>query len=142
MENVRRKHPCVSTGTFAKTTEAPTAKLIVLEEKSAVLERRGHHPCFARQIIWDSDEDQMGPTSTLSLTAEPLPRPPPSAFTDMALKTISENPHLFKITCLIHISVLEQLLTDHPNPLFCQSVLTRLREGFWPWPDKPDEYPQ
>ena len=84
----------------------------------------------------------MCPTSTYSLTTEPLPRPPPSAFTDVALKTISENSHLFKITCLIYVDALEQLLTKHPNPLFCQSVLTGLREGFWPWPDKLDEYPE
>jgi hypothetical protein len=38
--------------------------------------------------------------------------------------------------------MLEQLLTDHPNLLFCQSVLTGLHEGFWPWPNKPDEYPE
>ena len=141
-ENVRRKHPRVSTGTFAKTAEDPTAKLIVLMKKSAALERRGHHLRFARQLIWDSDEDQMGPTSMYSLTAEPLPGPPPSAFTDITLKTISENSHLFKITCLIHVDMLEQLLTKHHNPLFCQSVLTGLCEGFWPWTDKPDDYPE
>ena len=76
-----------------------------------------------------------------SLTAEPLPRPPPSAFTKTSLKTISENPDLFKITCLIHVNIFERLLLHHPNPLFCQSVLTGLRDGFWPWPDKPEEYP-
>ena len=142
MENARRKRPRVNTGTFARTAEGPTAKPIVLEANRAVLDQQGHHPRFAWQLIWDSDEDQMGLTSTYSLTAEPLPRPPPSTFTDIALKTISENPHLFKITCLIHVDALERLLTDHPNPLFCQSVLTGLREGFWPWPDKPDEYPE
>jgi hypothetical protein len=76
------------------------------------------------------------------LTAEPLSRLPPSAFTETALKTISDNPDLFKITCLIHVDVLDGLLADHPKPLFCQSVLTGLCEGFWPWPDKPDEYPE
>ena len=77
-----------------------------------------------------------------SLTAEPLPRPPLSAFTETSLKTISENPDLFKITCLIHVNVFESLLIDHPNPLFCQSVFTGLQEGFWPWPDKPENYPE
>jgi len=77
-----------------------------------------------------------------SLTADPLPRPPLSAFNKVALKTILENPDLFKITCLIHVDVLENLLVDHPKPLFCQSVLTGLRKGFWPWPDKPEEYPE
>ena len=38
-ENVRRKHPCVNTGTFARTAEDPTARLIVLEAKQAALEQ-------------------------------------------------------------------------------------------------------
>ena len=76
-----------------------------------------------------------------SLTAEPLPIPPPSAFTETSLKTISKNPDLFKITCLIHVNIFERHLLDHPNPLFCQSVITGLHDGFWPWPDKPEEYP-
>jgi len=142
MENARRKRPRASTDTFARPAEDHTAKMTVPETKSEALERRGHRPRFARQLIWDPDEEVIGPTAMYSLTAEPLPRPPPSAFTEIALKTISENSHLFKITCLIHVDVLENLLVDHPNPLFCQSVLTGLRKGFWPWPDKPDEYPE
>ena len=77
-----------------------------------------------------------------SLTAEPLPRPPLSTFTKTSLKTISQNPNLFKITCLIHVDIFEALLIDHPNPHFCQSVFTGLQEGFWPWPDKPEDYPE
>ena len=77
-----------------------------------------------------------------SLTAKPLPRPPLSAFTETSLKTISQNPNLFKITCLIHVDIFEAILIDHPNPLFCQSVFTGLWEGFWPWLDKPEDYPE
>jgi len=111
-------------------------------EKSGALKRRGDRPRYARQLIWDLNEEEIGPTALYSLTADPLPRPPLSAFTNVAMKTISENPDLFKITCLINVDVFESLLVDHPKPLFCRSVFTGLREGFWPWPDKPDEYPE
>ena len=141
-ENVRKRHRLVSTGTSARTAEDHIARPTALEEKSEALERRGHRPQFARQLIWDADLEEIGPTTMYSLTAEPLPRPPLSAFTETLLKTISENPDLFKITCLIHVDVFESLLIDHPNPLFCQSVFTGLREGFWPWPDKPENYPE
>jgi hypothetical protein len=57
------------------------------------------------------------------------------------MKTISENPNIFKITCLIDIGTFERLLVDHPNPLFYTSVFAGLRHGFWPWPDKINEYP-
>jgi hypothetical protein len=88
------------------------------------------------------NEEEIGPTVLYSLMADPLPRPPPSAFNDVAMKTISENPNLFKITCLIDVDVLESLLVDHPNPFFCQSVFTGLCDGFWPWPNKPKDYPE
>ena len=70
--------------------------------------------------------EEIGPTAMYSLKAEPLPRPPLSAFTKTSLKTISQNYDLFNITCLIHVDIFEALLIDHPNPLFCQSVFTGL----------------
>jgi len=141
-EDVRRKRPRVSTDTSARSAEAHTARVTALERRSEALKLRGDRPRYTQQLIWDSDKETIGPTALYSLTADPLPRPPLSAFNKVALKTISENPDLFKITCLIHVDVLENLLVDHPKPLFCQSVLTGLREGFWPWPDKPEEYPE
>ena len=118
MESARRKCPCVNTGTFARSVEDHTAWATVLEEKLEALERRGHHPQFAHQLIWDSDVEEMGPTKMYSLTAEPPLRLPPSTFTETSLKTISDNPDLFKITCLIYIDVLDSLLVNHPKPLF------------------------
>ena len=36
----------------------------------------------------------------------------------------------------------QELLSDHPNPLFVASMCTGLREGFWPWADTlKDGYP-
>jgi hypothetical protein len=141
-EDVKRKCLRVSTDTSVNSVEAHTARPTALEGRSEVLKSRGDRPRYAQQLIWDLNEEEVGPPAMYSLTADPLPRPPLSAFNKVALKTISENPDLFKITCLIHVDVLETLLIDHPKPLFCQSVLTGLHEGFWPWPDKPEEYPE
>ncbi|KAF9007758.1 hypothetical protein BDZ89DRAFT_965477, partial [Hymenopellis radicata] len=53
------------------------------------------------------------------------------------------NSHLFHVGTPINVDRLESLLTIHPNQPFCASVMTALREGFWPWADtRPtDEYP-
>ena len=142
MENATRKRPRVSTGISVNSAEDRMSKETASVERSEVLKRRGDRPRYARQLIWGLNEEEIGPTVLYSLTADPLPRPPLSAFTKVAMKTISENPDLFKITCLIDVDIFESLLVDHPKPLFCRSVFACLREGFWPWPDKPDEYPE
>ena len=33
----------------------------------------------------------------------------------------------------INVDGMEELLTDHPNPLFVASICSGLCEGFWPW---------
>jgi len=49
---------------------------------------------------------------------------------------------LFKIITPINVDRFEELLSDHPNPLFVHSVCDGLREGFWPWADTlKDGYP-
>ena len=135
MASARKKPRLANIGTSAKSVGDRIARVTAIKKRSEALEHRGHHLRFAWQLIWDTDIEQIGPTAMYSLTAEPLPRPPPSAFTETSLKTISKNPDLFKITCLIHVNVFEGLLLHHTNPLFCQSVLTSLRDGFWPWPE-------
>jgi hypothetical protein len=40
------------------------------------------------------------------------------------------------------LPIFANLLTDHPNQPFVQSVLAGLREGFWPWAETPDDYPE
>jgi hypothetical protein len=44
---------------------------------------------------------------------------------------IHDNPTLFKIVCNINIGRFVQLLEDHPNQAFVQSVVMGLCEGFW-----------
>jgi len=92
--------------------------------------------------MWGNDEDSISPAAQYSLFADPLPRPPLSVLRNSAAsKTIRDHPDLFTIICNINIDAFETLLADHPKPLFVQSVLTGLREGFWPLADIPDSYP-
>ncbi|KIM85547.1 hypothetical protein PILCRDRAFT_65877, partial [Piloderma croceum F 1598] len=64
----------------------------------------------------------------------PLPSPPVNELNNsVALNTIHENPHLFKIVTPIDVDRLELLLTPHPNRPGVNSVCCGLREGFWPW---------
>ena len=62
---------------------------------------------------------------------------------DVRTKTILDHPVLFKITCVIDNKTFKNMLADHPNQLFVQSVLVGLREGFWPFADMTkDRYPK
>ncbi|KAJ7920425.1 hypothetical protein B0H13DRAFT_2319476 [Mycena leptocephala] len=53
----------------------------------------------------------------------------------MAMKTLTENQHLFELITPINVDAFESLLMHHPNQPFVSSVITGLREGFWPWAD-------
>ncbi|SJL12116.1 uncharacterized protein ARMOST_15537 [Armillaria ostoyae] len=62
----------------------------------------------------------------------PVPRPPAKEFENAeAIRTIEDHPQLFKITTPIKVDMLK----SHPNPEFVSSVMTALKEGFWPWAD-------
>jgi len=55
---------------------------------------------------------------------------------------LASSPHLFTVTTPLNVDHFETLLVAHPNRLFVSSILTRLREGFWPWADTlKDGYP-
>ncbi|KIN94154.1 hypothetical protein M404DRAFT_63218, partial [Pisolithus tinctorius Marx 270] len=64
----------------------------------------------------------------------PLPQPPPEEFENtVAVDTISSNPHLFQVITPINVDHFEELLHDHPNQNFIQSICCGLCEGFWPY---------
>lgn len=67
-----------------------------------------------------------------SLTAEPLPEPPPPSSDPVAARTIAKRGHLFKIVSPIHVPRLACLLKKHPNKPFVNSILRGLTKGFWP----------
>jgi hypothetical protein len=49
--------------------------------------------------------------------------------------TLSTFPHLFSVNTPLDIDRFDELLTEHPNRPFVHSVISGLREGFWPWAD-------
>jgi hypothetical protein len=56
-------------------------------------------------------------------------------YTLPVVKTIVQNPHLFKIITPINVEWFEALLITHPNQPFIKPVIEGLRCGFWPWPN-------
>ena len=99
-------------------------------------------PKFARDLVWGAVEDDVSPAAHYSLSADPLPWPPQSELDNVvANETICTHPNLFKITCNINIKKFNELLKDHPNQPFVQSVITGLTEGFWPWAEPQEGYP-
>lgn len=91
---------------------------------------------FRRKLVWGERANVLSGTAIWSETAEPLPRPPPSEFTNAAVnRTLSERPDLFHVSTPINVDWFESLLTlaNHPNPSFVHSVCQGLWEGLWPW---------
>ena len=101
-------------------------------------------PKYARDLLWapPTSSNPLSPASQYSLFADPLPRPPDSELhNDIANSTIRNHPELFNVVCNIKIDVFADLLSDHPNQPFVQSVIAGLREGFWPWAEPNADYP-
>ena len=73
MENATRKCPRANTGTSVESAENRIAKLTAHEQRAEALKQRGKRPRFARQLLWDSNEEEIGPTALYSLMAAPLP---------------------------------------------------------------------
>ncbi|KAI0656131.1 hypothetical protein C8Q70DRAFT_883372, partial [Cubamyces menziesii] len=73
----------------------------------------------------------------------PVPTVPQPVLDDSVVNgTLKNHPELFAIVTPIKVDRFEELLRDHPNQPFVQSVVRALREGFWPYADaKPDTYP-
>jgi hypothetical protein len=103
----------------------------------------GSRPKYLRYNLWDVDTSPTPTIAEWSESALPLPRPPLSELSNpVALATISNNPSLFGIVTPINVARFAELLSDHPNRPFVESVCTGLQEGFWPWADTlKDGYP-
>lgn len=79
------------------------------------------------------------PSATRSETLRPLPRPPESELNNaQAWRTIRTHPHLFRVVTPINVDRFEAALALHPNRPLVESVVTGLREGFWPFADFAD----
>jgi len=93
-------------------------------------------------MAWFIDESSFSPTAKSSLYATPLPSPGDRDFSNTALSSLNSHPDLFAVITPINIDIFRELLQDHPNRLFVDSILRGLSEGFWPCADTAmDGYP-
>ena len=106
-------------------------------------EELGRRPQYLRHNVYRDDELKSRSCAEWTEVAHPLPSVPLSEFTNHhAIQTIERHPDLFIVNTPIQIDNFERLLTNHPNRCFVQSVLSGLRNGFWPWADtKIGDYP-
>ena len=106
-------------------------------------EELGRRPQYLRHNVYRDDELRSRLCAEWTEVAHPLPSVPLSEFTNHhAIQTIERHPDLFIVNTPIQIDNFERLLTNHPNRCFVQSVLSGLRNGFWPWADtKIGDYP-
>ncbi|KAJ3532167.1 hypothetical protein NMY22_g7856 [Coprinellus aureogranulatus] len=104
---------------------------------------RGQVPKYRRYNAWELNSDRLPNTADWTINAKPLPRPPSAELAnEINATTIAQNPHLFNVSTPINIDRFEELLVTHPNQPFVHSVVTGLREGFWPCADTTrPEYP-
>ncbi|KIJ30475.1 hypothetical protein M422DRAFT_268022 [Sphaerobolus stellatus SS14] len=80
-------------------------------------------PHYTRGFLWSAEEEPGTPSATSTIYAAALPSPPRSELTNkVALETISQNPHFFKIVMPINVTHLEMFLQSHPNQPYVQSV--------------------
>jgi hypothetical protein len=91
-------------------------------------------PRFHRGLLWTLGEHWgHSPTVDSTYRSTPLPRPPAREFRAEIKRTLAGHADLFRIVTPINISTFGSLLKTHPNRPFVESVLTGLREGFWPF---------
>ncbi|KIJ36423.1 hypothetical protein M422DRAFT_179367 [Sphaerobolus stellatus SS14] len=107
-----------------------------------MIEERWKKPHYTRGFLWSDNELAGTPSASSTIFAQPLPSPPKSKLNNqIALKTIKENPSLFKIVTPINITRFEEL-QSHPNQPYVSSVCQGFREGFWPHAVIPSEMPE
>ena len=86
---------------------ATNAESVDIEGRIARRELAPKRPKYLQRSVWtDADASpSFSPTACCTLTDEPLPRPPPQAFSNVdAVNTVRDNPHLFEIVTPINVS--------------------------------------
>ncbi|KAG2340133.1 hypothetical protein BDR05DRAFT_977435 [Suillus weaverae] len=94
-------------------------------------------------MVWGNEAKSLSGTALWTETAEPLPRPPLSEFSNnVAVGTITQYPHLFAVSTPINVDRFENLLTiaQHPNLPFIRSVCLGLWEVPSPSPKTEAEW--
>ena len=94
-------------------------------------------PRFRRHYVWsNSTNKHLSPAALYTEVAPPLPSPPTHLLHDPKIQaTLLAMRNHIKVETPFNVDKLESMLADHPNQPFVQSVMTGLREGFWPLDD-------
>ena len=106
-------------------------------------EQLGRRPRYLRYNVFRDDDMMSRSCAEWTEVARPLVSIPDVELGNtLACDTISRHPGLFTVDTPINVDEFEDLLSNHPNPLFVNSVVKGLRDGFWPWADTHQgEYP-
>jgi len=124
-----RKSAC--TDTSAPAAKKGSMERILVQREVDLM--HDHQPRYLRYNSWHEGAPFLPCTADWTLHAPPISPPPFHELENtVATKTISENPHLFKIVMSINVDCFEELLKTHPNCPFVDSICRGLREGFWP----------
>ena len=94
-------------------------------------------PRFRCRYVWsNSTNKHLSPAALYTEVAPPLPSPPAHLLHDPKIQaTLLAMRNHIKVETPFNVDKLESMLADHPNQPFIQSVMTGLREGFWPLDD-------
>ncbi|KAK4701324.1 hypothetical protein P7C70_g4906, partial [Phenoliferia sp. Uapishka_3] len=95
----------------------------------------GVAPRLQRSWHWPAPhlDPPQTPLLTSTLTAAPLPRPPPEVLLDPYLAAARlSHPHLFRHESPLKVEAFRLALIDHPNRPWVESLLAGLTDGFWP----------
>ncbi|KAJ3520802.1 hypothetical protein NMY22_g12584 [Coprinellus aureogranulatus] len=92
-------------------------------------------PRYRRGFAWSSNTtDSISPSAINTETAVPLASPPAQLVNDSRIQdTIRRLGPAIRVDTPFNVNKFEELLIDHPNQPFVQSVMRGLREGFWPF---------
>jgi len=126
--------PIVTSHMSARSAAATLTLVPSASCKVPPVDRWAHRPRYARDLVWADNEPPRVTLAAWTESALPLSSPPANELSnEVALKTIRENPHLFKIVTPIDVDRLEHLLNSHPNRPLVHSICQGFRDGFWPW---------
>ena len=81
----------------AMHTQAPSASC-----KAPAVDRWARRPCYVQDLVWVDNKPPLVTLAVWTESAPSLPSPPANELSnEVALKTIHENPHLFKIVLTV-----------------------------------------
>jgi hypothetical protein len=92
-------------------------------------------PRFRRRYAWtDAESRTLSAAALYTETAPPLPSPPAHLLNDPAIQaSLAALDGYIKVDTPFNVDKLESMLHDHPNQPFVKSVMSGLRNGFWPF---------